>query len=194
MAQLVTIQQPIIKTMDVIEINPKKPSTRKVKVSEIQLCGGTMHKWLNEQSPRGMPFQKFMEDNPEDPRIPLMNDMVAMDKQFHDKLQPILKIKERSDARVKELLHQHCDTIHYIYSDLPNERKLRYDFKTKESCDKYFEDIAEADKVSQKELDEFRESEVDITPIYAQSLPHFNMFPDKPELRDPLKGFILPLD
>ena len=180
--------------MDVIEINKNKPTTRTVKVSEIQLCGGTMHKWLNEQSPRGMPFQQFMEQNPEDPRIPLMKDMVALDKQFHEKLQPILKIKEKSDAKVKELLSQYSDTIILVEGNLPNERKLQYQFKSKEACDKYFEEIKEADKVSQKELDEFRESEIEITPIYAEQLPHFNMFPDKPELRDPLKGFILPLD
>ncbi len=175
-------------------IDTKRPTTRTVKVKEIQECGGLIHAYLNNQAPRGVSYEQFMRENPEDPRIPLMKDMIALDKQFREKLSHIIKIKENSDKEIRELLKKYSDTVILVDANTPNQKTLHYQFNSNDGYEKYTEELKKADDKAQKELDEFRESDIDITPVYTTKLPPFSFFPDKAELRNPLKGFILPLD
>jgi hypothetical protein len=181
--------------MEKISVNEQeRPSTRKVKVSDCQLCGGTMNNYImSVQRQANTNIEKFMETNPEDPRIPLLKTMIDMDKQFQAKLHPIVKIKTDMDNLIQELTKKYADTVVLTGYENPRDSKLNFHFSP-EKFKQYSDELKVEQEIFNKKLEEFTESEMDITPMYCEKLPHFKLFPDDPNLRNPLKGFILPLD
>ena len=167
-----------------------KPETRTVKVKDCQLAGGTMHQWLNSIGQKNkMPWGTYLDQHPDDAKAPLMKAMVAMDKQLQDKLHPLIELKQNNEKEVKLLISKYAHTIQVeeggqkppVYSFAP-DKFSEYSVKLKELAYKY-----DLDMVA------FGETEIEITPCYATRLPDFQSFPDEEYIRNPLKGFVIPL-
>lgn len=175
------------------QVGEKCPVKRIVKVTDCQLCGGTIHNYLNSISQR-IPWRQFMIQFPDDPRIPLMTTMLEMDKQFQEKLSPLIDMKINMDKSIKDLILDYCSEIVIKDNDNPNLRETSYVFRNDGKYKEYSEKLIEMNNDFMKNHDEFEAGYVEIEPIYCNKLPHFNHFENNPELRNPLKGFILPLD
>lgn len=192
-----------MKVLESTPVDKKEPTTFLAKVSDCQICGQTIHQYLNSVGQSvNMPWSKFMEKCPEDPRIPLMKAMHEMDKQFQIKLNVIIGLKSTNDNKIKELTRKYADEFildgeKTIFSF--KKRKIYKNFlerligkgKYVNPHDEYSDKLIEINNEFNEQINKFTNSEVEITPIYPTRLPDFKLFPDKPELRDPLKRFIL---